>query len=340
MIDRVRVQGIEVTLEDDFEWVNAWAAADKPNGKPRDPQPIAPDEAPREEARRAAPREEKMPAVARNVETATQDDIVSAPRASAAAAALLLDAGSVVSPAATTVAAPAVAALSAAEPPPVAEAVPPSVSVTAVEEPATVTLVEELIFAFDAPPASGKASAEADEIIDLDLADVIQNTDNISEPPAETNAPISFFDAARRMGRWTNLFRMMTRSGTSSAAARDLFIAEAPPAAPSLDQPADGAEQETAADEDVAAREAAAAKLAAAKAKAAARAEAAQLARDIAEIVAVRDRLLAMPIAARPSSRAQPLLRTSDYVPILVGAVLAFTSLIVFGAAASFVSLR
>jgi hypothetical protein len=32
--------------------------------------------------------------------------------------------------------------------------------------------------------------------------------------------------------------------------------------------------------------------------------------------------------------------RTSDYVPILVGAVLAFTSLIVFGAAASFVSLR
>ena len=32
--------------------------------------------------------------------------------------------------------------------------------------------------------------------------------------------------------------------------------------------------------------------------------------------------------------------RTSDYVPILVGGVLAFMSLVVFGAAASFVSLR
>jgi hypothetical protein len=64
-----------------------------------------------------------------------------------------------------------------------------------------------------------------------------------------------------------------------------------------------------------------------------------QIERDIAEILWVRDRLLAE--SATPRRLAGRFrVRTSDYVPIVVGGVLAFTSLVVFAAAASFVSLR
>jgi hypothetical protein len=68
-----------------------------------------------------------------------------------------------------------------------------------------------------------------------------------------------------------------------------------------------------------------------------------QLDRDIAEIIAIRDQLLAEPIAlAPPYGAAEPPgpSRTADRVPILVGGALAFTMLVVFGAAASLVSLR
>jgi hypothetical protein len=66
-----------------------------------------------------------------------------------------------------------------------------------------------------------------------------------------------------------------------------------------------------------------------------------QLERDIAEIEVRRDALFAewersRRIAVDPVGRA----RTTDYVPILLGCVLGFTLLVVFGAAASFVSLR
>jgi len=66
-----------------------------------------------------------------------------------------------------------------------------------------------------------------------------------------------------------------------------------------------------------------------------------QLARDIAEIEVRRDALFAewersRRIAVEPSRGA----RTTDYVPILLGCVLGFTLVVVFGAAASFVSLR
>src|SRR5262245_30152360 len=100
MNDRVQLQGNEVAFDDDFEWVNAWAAADKPQEKPRDPQPSALPDALRVEARSAVEREESVPViVARNFERAEpkdNDDVVDAPRASAAAAELLLDAVSVV----------------------------------------------------------------------------------------------------------------------------------------------------------------------------------------------------------------------------------------------------
>lgn len=68
-----------------------------------------------------------------------------------------------------------------------------------------------------------------------------------------------------------------------------------------------------------------------------------QLERDIAEIEIVRDQLLAEAegnagrrLWAKQLQRA----RTADYVPILVGGALALTLLVVFGAAASFISLR
>lgn len=70
------------------------------------------------------------------------------------------------------------------------------------------------------------------------------------------------------------------------------------------------------------------------------RVDAAQMERDIAEIAAVRDRLLSEPVQVMGRTRRFGLVRTSDCVPILVGGILAFTALVVFGAAASFVSLR
>jgi hypothetical protein len=76
-----------------------------------------------------------------------------------------------------------------------------------------------------------------------------------------------------------------------------------------------------------------------------------QLERDIAEIEIARDRLLGETrpnprhdLVARArqdlATRGSWQVRTTEYVPILVGGALAFTLLVVFGAAASFVSLR
>jgi hypothetical protein len=62
------------------------------------------------------------------------------------------------------------------------------------------------------------------------------------------------------------------------------------------------------------------------------------LMRDIAEIEQVRDKLAAIPVAV-PMRRMQALTlvpaRTTDPVPVVVGAVLALVMLTVFGAAAA-----
>jgi hypothetical protein len=65
-----------------------------------------------------------------------------------------------------------------------------------------------------------------------------------------------------------------------------------------------------------------------------------QLERDIAEIEIRRDELDAEWERSQRSTDPAARSRTSDYVPILLGTVLGFTLLVVFGAAASFVSLR
>jgi len=65
-----------------------------------------------------------------------------------------------------------------------------------------------------------------------------------------------------------------------------------------------------------------------------------QLELDIAEIERVRDRLSAEPRALFVAADSSVPSRTSDHVPILVGGALAFTLLVVFGAAASLVALR
>src|SRR5262245_18954808 len=128
--------------------------------------------------------------------------------------------------------------------------------------------------------------------------------------------PIVRPDAGRGTGRWTSLFRLATRSQTAGSAAQ-LFV----DAAPSQNERTPKSEARIAA-QDITAT-----------------VVPDQFARDIAEIQMVRDRLLAMPPAHEGRFRAFAV-RTSDAAPILVGVVLAFTSLIVFAVAASFVSLR
>jgi hypothetical protein len=123
------------------------------------------------------------------------------------------------------------------------------------------------------------------------------------------------FAPQRALPQWTNLFRIVARASEPNAT----LEAQAPVALPLSARNLDDAQQRRDGDEIML--------------------DAEQIERDIAEIEAARDRLSS---AARRHNSAGRFaaVRTSDYVPILVGGVLAFTSLVVFGAAASFVSLR
>ena len=150
----------------------------------------------------------------------------------------------------------------------------------------------------------------------------------IDEPPApadeRASAPISFLAFAARAKRWRNLFGIARHRAPTASEALDPL--EALP----------GSSDPIAT--DVAAVDAPTLlELAPAIAPD-------QLELDIAEIEVRRDALLAeweherrMPAAPAVSA---PRSRTTDYVPILLGCVLGFTLLVVFGAAASFVSLR
>jgi hypothetical protein len=129
-------------------------------------------------------------------------------------------------------------------------------------------------------------------------------------------------ESGHRRSGWTSMIRLVARKQgqqradrTDADAARDLFVLDAAPAASRDDAKPVPLPHNAAAVPD-------------------------QLACDIAEIERVRDKLLAMPVAHAASLSAIAAVRTSDAVPILVGIVLALTSMMVFAVAASFVSLR
>ena len=166
-------------------------------------------------------------------------------------------------------------------------------------------------------PEAAPAETEAASVGDTDpeaAAESAASTDEGDELPAaeeqpKSSAPISFLDFARRAKR--SLFSIVARNAdlepepealTHIPGSSDPVAAGTTfPLAPDLSD---------------------------------------QLERDIAEIEIRRDALYAewerSQRWADPAARS----RTSDYVPILLGTVLGFTLLVVFGAAASFVSLR
>jgi hypothetical protein len=151
--------------------------------------------------------------------------------------------------------------------------------------------------------------------------DRFQGSDAEQVPKVQP-AAVPSFETARRRKRWTHLFRIIVRaSETENLAERERSMPDA-----SQEASSDGGPQ------DPGKRNCGDAML-----------ELTQIERDIAEIEAVRDRLLSESVPATrrsPSADVFASARTSDIVPILVGGVLAFMSLVVFGAAASFVSLR
>jgi hypothetical protein len=136
------------------------------------------------------------------------------------------------------------------------------------------------------------------------------------------SAAVPPFETAPRRKRWTQLFRIIARaSETESLAERELSTPGA-----SQDAPSDGRSRDRGKRNFGDAMR-----------------DLSQIERDIAEIEVVRDRLLSeSALASRrsPSADRFASARTSDFVPILVGGLLAFMSLVVFGAAAWFVSLR
>jgi hypothetical protein len=178
-----------------------------------------------------------------------------------------------------------------------------------------------------------------------------QSTDEVAPLPAGAESE------ARPFGRrpWTSLFRLI--AGDAGRSARGETGPLATQAAVSVEAPAAIATEPALAEETadpripVATLEIVPAEAAATIATDPAPAEEPvaadiplapdQLERDIAEIELVRDRLLSEAERTDEAPEATaPRSRTSDLVPILVGGALGFILLVVFGAAASFVSLR
>ena len=192
-----------------------------------------------------------------------------------------------------------------------------------------LALVEEVDSAEEAvtAPASTERATEAVTIpaTQPPSADAIGTAEPIPQSPAEVETlPLVDTDVQPSERRpWTSLFRLMTGAGSGAARDESAFVtptetvaADAPAVAERAAVPVvqeDAAEISLAPD---------------------------QLERDIAEIEQVRDQLLSQPEPDLLPAVEAPRSRTSDLVPILVGAALGFILLVVFGAAASFVSLR
>ncbi len=289
MVDK-HTRADEVAVEDDFEWVNAWAVSRQAVKTPAAAEVSAsplPD--PQMDHAVAA----RMQASA-TAGTAVGDEAVvplalnGAPHAKA------------------TISAPAAASIQPT-------AAPESSDRVAPQAPGEASAI--------IPPASAETAEPAQADADVSDADVVGETAAVIdavEDAANEPAPIPLFETARRLGRarWRNIFRLAAR------------VSE-PPSHPMLVGP-DGASEPVA--DMQALPEVTDAEVVLAPD---------QLERDIAEIEIARDQLLAEHVAdQRQRVAGRSMARTSDHVPILVGAALAFILLVVFGAAASFVSLR
>jgi hypothetical protein len=182
-------------------------------------------------------------------------------------------------------------------------------------------------------PAGTQVDPPADAAMHRGSGDVVRDAagtpmpsrlETTAESPRDAEAEqvqlavVPLLETARGRKRWTHLFRIIARESESPPGLPVLDVAEA-----ARSQPA-GPTQDAGEGND-----------------ADAMLDLAQIERDIAEIEFIRDRLLneSAPMRRRVAARLASA-RASDYVPIVVGGVLAFTSLVVFGAAASFVSLR
>lgn len=279
MIHRPHTNGEEITLEQEFEWVNAWAESTRSASAPADAS-VAKDRArssPSETSRAETPRAEtppnrKAPADAEMPQRAeTRARMKTAETADAA-----------------------------------------KLHVRSMQ----------LVSALDPDPAVPAANTAVPEQPADQVNPGFIRIDGVESLDSSPDAVSQDSENGHRRARWSELFRLVTRTpgqrrddSADADAARDLFVLDAAPAT-SLDDvqvTASPPAEATAPD---------------------------QLALDVAEIEIVRDKLLARPPAHDASLGTIAPVRTSDAVPILVGVVLALTSMIVFAVAASFVSLR
>jgi hypothetical protein len=289
MVDK-HTRADEVAVEDDFEWVNAWAASRQAVKTPAAAEASA-SPLPGPQMNHAVAARMQAPAPAG---TAVADEPVVPLALNGAAHAK------------ATISEPAAASIQ-----PTAE--PESSDRAQPQAPAEAPAIIPSASAETAEPAPADADASDADGVDETVAVIDAVEDTAGEP-----APIPLFETARRLGRarWRNIFRLAAR--VSEPPSHPMLVAPDGPSEPVADMQAlpevTDAEVVLAPD---------------------------QLERDIAEIEIVRDRLLAEHAAdQRQRVAGRSMARTSDYVPILVGGALAFTLLVVFGAAASFVSLR
>jgi hypothetical protein len=286
---------------DDFEWVNAWAASAGPSAPAVAPEITPPVTAIARPAS-AAPNEQPAIEPARAGGSQPVASFFDAPSLDRAAEA------------------DADAAL------PVAADVEP----LSLPEPATSEMVRSAPLgeeddATSAPLVPEETTGEQDTAAGASGADDDAVVETVASTPASDeatssdagerpapSAPISFLDFARRAKR--SLFSIVARNADPQPEPEALPLEDIPD---SFEPVAAGAAFPLAPDLPPD-----------------------QLERDIAEIEVRRDALYAE--WERAQRRADPAARsrTSDYVPILLGTVLGFTLLVVFGAAASFVSLR
>jgi hypothetical protein len=299
---------ISADTADDFEWVNAWAAATSPQtSTPPACEAVPQGTALVQELAHIQPKEQRAPepTVADGVlPIAAQPESIAAEPV-ATSADLVADIGAV----------PMTNVEVDREQETIAEAAPSAGVLTSDgpnERGAPISVVPETEAAIT---PDENAPAVAPELVEL------VDEQSPQDDTKASFAPISFLDFARRAKPWRSLFGIAARQREPQP---EIDTVDSLEALPNSGDP-------------VAVDAATFLELAPAIAPD-------QLESDIGEIELRRDALLAeweqerrmTAATAAPAARS----RTTDYVPILLGCVLGFTLVVVFGAAASFVSLR